>query len=390
MPDDLKPFPKDPTALQTGSPPLEVPGADPGKAAIGSPSTPTIPMPTSPAETPQPAIPPASTPLLDAEIRRVEDVTRQHSESLRTGESNEPLPGAFMIVPASPNPDRVESKQQEPAAPINNDASPSVQIPARLVEPAPLPIALLPAPGEAPVIQPAGPGPIAADRQGMDSSGTKVDETAGDPPPPIPPEPKPDSLPEVVGGKVESPVRPEPAESLSRTWEGEAPAEPRTPRRPARQEPRRPEDPPSGTDTETSARDREQQPALTIAELKLCRKVDRFGSFEAMDTSALKPGRSVLVYCEIAGLEYRPHSDQFLSRLSSHLELRSEGGTIVWDQALPTAEDVCRRPRHDYFVWYRITLPASLRPGSYRLRLIETDLIAESTTSAEVPLSIAD
>ncbi len=129
---------------------------------------------------------------------------------------------------------------------------------------------------------------------------------------------------------------------------------------------------------------------MRIAELRLCGKVHGFGSFELLDATRLKPGQPVLLYCEMAGLEYQSRGDQFVSRLSSHLELRSEGGgPIVWEQAPPTAEDNCRRRRRDYYVWYRIELPRSLEPGPYRLRLIETDLIAERTTSAELPLTIA-
>jgi hypothetical protein len=139
-----------------------------------------------------------------------------------------------------------------------------------------------------------------------------------------------------------------------------------------------------------TAEDRDESPSIRIAELKLCRKVERFGSFEPLDTTALRTGRTVLVYCEVAGLEYRARGDQFVSRLASHLELRAENGPLIWEQALPTAEDSCRRPRRDYFVWYRVMLPRSLEPGSYRLRLIQTDLIAERTTSAEVALSIAN
>jgi hypothetical protein len=133
-----------------------------------------------------------------------------------------------------------------------------------------------------------------------------------------------------------------------------------------------------------------EEPApLTIAELHLCRKVSGFGSFEPLDPTAVKAGQRLLIYCEMTGLEYQPRGEAFLSRLSSHIELQSDSnGSIAWEQMPGTAEDVCRRRRRDYYVNYRIELPRSLEPGSYHLRLTQTDLIANRATSAEIPLKI--
>jgi hypothetical protein len=131
---------------------------------------------------------------------------------------------------------------------------------------------------------------------------------------------------------------------------------------------------------------------LTITELRLCRKVFGFASFEALDEPTVKAGQRVLIYCEMTGIEYEPQDGSFVSRLSSVIELRSAGqdhGALQWEQELGTAEDVCRRRRRDYYVNYRVTLPRTLAPGSYRLRLIQTDLVANQTTSAEMPLAIA-
>ena len=65
-----------------------------------------------------------------------------------------------------------------------------------------------------------------------------------------------------------------------------------------------------------------------------------------------------------------------------------EAGPVVWEQAPGTAEDVCPRRRRDYYVNYRITLPESLAPGSYQLRLIQDDLVANHTASRAVPFVI--
>jgi hypothetical protein len=117
--------------------------------------------------------------------------------------------------------------------------------------------------------------------------------------------------------------------------------------------------------------------------------VSGFGSFEPLDPASLKAGQHVLVYCELGGLRYETTDDGFVSRLSSRIEIRSAGGgPIRWDQELGSVQDVCRRRRRDFYVNYRVEIPESLAPGDYDLRLIQTDLIANRSTSAEIPLSI--
>jgi hypothetical protein len=131
-------------------------------------------------------------------------------------------------------------------------------------------------------------------------------------------------------------------------------------------------------------------PDLKIAELRLCRKVFGFGSFEPIGTTPISASQPFLLYCEMTGLHYEPQGDTYVSRLSARLALKSTTkGSIVWEQTLDTAEDRCRRPRRDYFVNYRIEFPRSLEPGTYQLRLIQTDLFADHSTTAEVPLTIA-
>jgi hypothetical protein len=160
------------------------------------------------------------------------------------------------------------------------------------------------------------------------------------------------------------------------------------PAKPAEEGPARADE---GRAPATAAAPATTQPApLEITDLRLCRKVLNFGLFEPMDPTAIKAGQRLLVYCELTGLSYEPRGQIFISRLASHLELRSgHDEAIVWEQSPAVGEDTCRRPRRDYYVNYRIELPSTLEPGPYRLRLIQTDLIADRTTSKEVPIAIA-
>ena len=62
--------------------------------------------------------------------------------------------------------------------------------------------------------------------------------------------------------------------------------------------------------------------------------------------------------------------------------------TPLWHVTMGTAEDTCSRRRRDYYVNSRLTLPETLRPGSYQLRLTQKDELAGRTTSRTLPLII--
>jgi hypothetical protein len=133
----------------------------------------------------------------------------------------------------------------------------------------------------------------------------------------------------------------------------------------------------------------ERRAPLQISALRLCRNITGFGAFEPLEKSVLKLGETVLIYCEPEGLRYQSKGDSFVSRLSSRVELVSvKDGAKVWEQALGEAEDECRNPRRDCYVNYRMTFPATLAPGDFRLRLIQNDLIANRTATAELPVTI--
>jgi hypothetical protein len=133
----------------------------------------------------------------------------------------------------------------------------------------------------------------------------------------------------------------------------------------------------------------EDRVPLGVSDLRLCRKVSGFGSFEPLPASDLKAGQPFLVYCELTGLRYQARDTSYVSRLSSWVELLSaRDGAKVWEQSLGEAEDQCRSRRRDNYVNYRITLPSTLPAGDYRLRLTQTDLVASHSASSELPLTI--
>jgi hypothetical protein len=147
-------------------------------------------------------------------------------------------------------------------------------------------------------------------------------------------------------------------------------------------------------DTTAAVRAIESNAPLAVTELVLCRKVHGFGQFDPIEGTTCQAGQRVLLYCEVAGLKYEPMPDgdsRLRSRLASRLEVLSEGDAKPrWSLDLGTAEDLCRRARRDYYVNYRLDLPGAttLPPGSYRLRIVQTDTTTGQETDRSIPITV--
>jgi hypothetical protein len=134
----------------------------------------------------------------------------------------------------------------------------------------------------------------------------------------------------------------------------------------------------------------EDRAPLEIVDLRLCRKVERFGDFEAFDPPVRKAGEPVVIYSEIDGVHHESTSSGYRTRVAAQVEIVPEaGGPPVLVRSLGTAEEVRRRRRRDYYIAYKLILPRPLPPGDYRLRLTEKDLTADRSASREVGFAIA-
>lgn len=363
-----------------GSPvPTGTEAANGSAAGAGSSPSPMAAPAGEPAATPI-----SPTPLLDAELRRARAVTRQHFESLNAIETPTPLPDPVDLPTVRPTTaDVVEPKPADPE-PDPVPPLPPLAASAR--------IAVAPeTPGSAgnvtlPTLMPVDPA-----ASGSDTTAPGSATSAPTPPPPMPatsvtPE-KPGTSSEQLAATIDAPDNRRPAiatdeEKSDGTATGVAAAT-------VAAEPARTDERPSPSGQPAAAPDRSERPRLEIAELKLCSRVKKIGEVEVIDHEQLKTGRPMLVYCEMAGLEYQPRGAVFVSRLAAHIELRSgSDGPVVWEQAPGTAEYVCNRPPDGYFVSYRIDLPGSLEPGPYRLRLVQTDLVGNRVASREIPVTV--
>ena len=319
-----------PLELQAAPTPLEA------RSAEGA-ATPVQTQPASPPTTPPAAAPPEapSTPLLDAAIERVAAIRGDQRDSL----------------------------DLEPSPAVSDEPKPRNLAPASRVAVAPR----APVKKPEPVVRSETTGPEPA----VLSTLIKCDDVL--PPNLFSPAPKRDvsQPPAKPPVKPDTPTVPGPVDWPKEKRETPLPI------------------PPASSDTYTSLPATVETDLLAIGKLCMCRAVHGFGVFEACPGSHAKVGQRIVIYCEMTGMKYEVRDASFVSRLSSKIEISAAAsGEIEWARELGPAEDVCASRRRDFYVNYRVELPSSLLPGSYRLRLTQTDLVASRTTSAELPFEI--
>lgn len=151
---------------------------------------------------------------------------------------------------------------------------------------------------------------------------------------------------------------------------------------------------PEPTEPEPASPAEPAEPDLAVVGLCVCQRVEGFGLYEPADPTKLKKGQTITLYWEVEGLQADSDGSYFRTRLASAVEIlpaegESDADKPLWSRELGTADDICRRRRRDYFVNSRLTLPDSLPPGPYRLRLTLDDLISGRSTSQTLNLAIA-
>ena len=133
------------------------------------------------------------------------------------------------------------------------------------------------------------------------------------------------------------------------------------------------------------------RPRLQIATLKVCEEVRGFGEFEEIREKPLRPGQTVVIYCELESLRYEPTETGYRARFQSRLELTASSRNreqLVWSESLDEAEDLSRSARRDVYVNFRVTLPETLDSGHHLLRLALEDRLADSTAEMVIPVEI--
>lgn len=130
---------------------------------------------------------------------------------------------------------------------------------------------------------------------------------------------------------------------------------------------------------------------LQIPTVALCTRVQTFGVYDQMPGSALLANRAnrAIVYTEIGNfLSEKTTDGRHRTVLSNELEVLTPDGRSVWRREEPNIVDLSRRRRHDFFLAQMITLPETLGPGEYVLKVSVQDELSGKSNQAVHRFSI--
>jgi hypothetical protein len=138
---------------------------------------------------------------------------------------------------------------------------------------------------------------------------------------------------------------------------------------------------------------RQVQP-LKIPNAALCWSVENFGHYESLPSPWKFPAGQtsmVVLYCELAGFRSEACTDKpgwHRTLLGERLAILTPEGKELWSYDEPGIEDLCRRPRRDFFVTKKLRIPGNLPTGPYVLKVTIRDLLANRVTETNVPFEI--
>jgi hypothetical protein len=138
---------------------------------------------------------------------------------------------------------------------------------------------------------------------------------------------------------------------------------------------------------------RQVQP-LKIPKAALCWSVENFGHYEPLPEPWKFPGGKasmVVLYCELAGFRAEACTDKpgwHRTLLGERLAILTPEGKELWSYDEPGIEDLCHRPRRDFFVTKKLRIPGNLSAGPYVLKVTIRDLLANRVAETNIPFEI--
>jgi hypothetical protein len=147
------------------------------------------------------------------------------------------------------------------------------------------------------------------------------------------------------------------------------------------------------------ARFNEDEKAATgfvIERAELCSRVRRFRDYVAAETDRVVPGGFVLLYVEPRNFTLQRDRDAYILHLKYEWKLyddrSAELAVPAWERA--SAEEREDRlstsgPISEFYQSFKLPLPASLAPGTYRVRVTVTDAHTGKSDRVYVPITVA-
>ncbi len=130
---------------------------------------------------------------------------------------------------------------------------------------------------------------------------------------------------------------------------------------------------------------------LRIPHIVLCKAIEGYGRytpFEPAEFKAGKPNR-VLIYIEVDNFTTeKTASGQHRVLLTMRQSLMSKAGEELWNMKDENIEDLARQPRRDFYLIADRTIPKTLSPGEYVIKVEVEDVLAGKLNSASTTLKL--
>ena len=130
---------------------------------------------------------------------------------------------------------------------------------------------------------------------------------------------------------------------------------------------------------------------LQVPKVILCTHIEGFGVYTPIEPAQFTAGRKnpVIVYIEVDNFKSeKTPSGLHRTLLSLRPSLLNKSGEELWSDSQDNIEDLSRQQRHDFFLALNETLPASLSPGEYTLKIEVEDVLAGKINSSTARFKI--
>lgn len=135
-------------------------------------------------------------------------------------------------------------------------------------------------------------------------------------------------------------------------------------------------------DTRSTNASSQQAGSLETDRLHLCTEIIGFGKTVLRETEAVAPGERCLAYLEVRNFASKQTDQEFETKLGCDLSLENAAGQTVFNQTFPDIVDKCVTPRRDFFCHFLFSMPTTVLPGKYKLRIRIVDRTNSSTSEA--------
>ena len=127
---------------------------------------------------------------------------------------------------------------------------------------------------------------------------------------------------------------------------------------------------------------------LEVSNLVFGKDLKSYGCYEQFKTNRFVPGQEVLLYAEVENFSNISTSKGYHISLRCRYDIYDIQGRHVADHDYPETGENCRNRRRDYFVAYRLRMPAHLNSGQYVLKLTVEDLGSKRVGESQLPFVI--